>query len=502
MLTGFTLSKLDPSQRRWWLERLLTHAQKRLTPLGIGLFFLVMSTLLVAMYWFQFDEPTRFPLKTVTVSRQSFLLQVHERGHVRPARVVALKSPISSNRAKLVWLEDEGSQVDKGSIIARFDTQPFNDALEKAEQNLADAKARLQDADKALKLQEEVNQAKLEASRRKLEIAQIQAEDLRSGSGRLERAKLLMKIKQSERSQQVSGKELDDFEALLRKGHISQRERDIVAIKFRKQTETLELHRQELNNFDRYEMPRLLREADLMLDAANNDLQRVRRTSVLEMKRRGSEVIKQKRDLEVALQREDRARRDIVNSDVRAPIEGTLLYVMLPRSEQMQKVQVGDAIWFGQSFMEIPDTRDLVVELYVREIDVTKLAPGMVASIELDAFPGRRFGGQLLNIESLAQTGDEHQHASRFKARVKFNDAAPGVHVGMSADVRINYHRLDDVISVPTAAIEFDEGLPMVRLRKGNQGQRVNVELGEIGPMWAEIRSGLKIGDEIEVNGM
>lgn len=498
MLNGFSRSDRSAAQNR---NERLPKAAFRITHLSVGLFLLLISTLVVAAYWFHFEH-TPYEFGTSIVRRHSFMLHVHERGIVRPARVVAVKSQISSNRAKLVWLEQEGKEVSKGSVIARFDTQPFIDALEQAELKLADTRARLRDAEKVLQIQEQENAAKLEAARHKLEIAEIEAEDLRSGTGRLQRQRLRMAVTQAQRAEQIARDELNDFEELLRMGHISQHERDVLADKLRKHTEALDLARHELDNFDRYEMPRLLREAQLNVDAARNELARERRTAALELKHRNSEVVKQQRDGRVFEQQLDNARTDVENSDVRAPIAGTLLHVTLPREMQSQKIQIGDAIWFGQTFLEIPDTHDLVVEINVREIDVAKLALGMEAIIELDAFPGRVIKGEVVSVNSLAQSSATDEAVSRFTARVRMDEPAAGVHVGMSADVKIIYRQLDEVIAVPTAAIEYHDGVPTVRLKEGDQTRRIRVELGEIGSQFAQVVSGLDVGDEVEVNAM
>ncbi len=502
MLNGFVQSD-KPTSERLKSRGPVVRSRRVFVPLALGLLLLIAAALLIAGYAIR-SESNPAGVATSRVQRHSFALQVHERGIVRPARVVPIKSEISSNRAKVVWLHDEGERVTRGQIVARFDTKPFIDAMEKAEQNLADAKARLIGAEKALQLQQEDNAAKLEAARRKLEIARIKAEDLRSGTGQLQRRKLLLNIAQAKRAYQISQNELTDFDELLAQGHVSQRERDIVADKFRKASETVELNHAELENFDRYEMPRLLREAELLTDAAENEQLRVRRTSALELERRKAEVIKQQRDIRVAEARLDKAREELESSDVRAPIDGTLLYLMVQGSQrgQKEKVQLGDAIWFGQTFMEIPDTHDLVVDTYIREIDVAKLTPAMEAIIELDAFPNRLFSGQLVSIGWLAESDAERAHLRHYQARVRFHQPPPEAHVGMSADVKIAYRTLDEVIAVSTAAVEYQNGTPTVRLRKSGKTEQVPVTLGEIGPEWAEVISGLVEGDEVEVNSM
>ncbi|MFC1772288.1 efflux RND transporter periplasmic adaptor subunit [Pseudomonadota bacterium] len=438
--------------------------------------------------------------RTIAVQRKSFALEVKERGVVRPARVVPVKSVIMSNQAKLVWLHKEGEAVKKGQIVARFDTKPFIDAMEKAEQNLADTEAQLVSAEKALLLQKEENEGKIEAANRELEIASIKADDLRHGTGQLNREELSKELNQAKRVYRLAESELNDFEIMLVKGHVSQRERDTAANKLASAEEALELAQHRADNFDRFEMPRLLREADLMIDAATKEQERVQRTSELELKRRQSAVVKKQRDIKAAQKQYDKAKEDLKNSDVRAPIDGTLLYVKLPNTESRRKAQVGDAIWLGQKFMEIPDTSELVVEINIREVDVTKLQPGMAALVELDAFSGEEFTGKVESIESLASADRDNEHLRYFRTRIRLQESAPTSLVGMSANVTITYRYLRDVLAIPTAGIHYRAGSAAARVRNGEEVVFVPVKLGAIGSDWAEVASGLKEGDQVIVN--
>lgn len=476
--------------------KLIKHKQVSL--LWLGMLLLLTASLII--FWLFWDDDHEASGQTVDIGRISFVLQVHERGVVRPARVMPVKSSIFSNQAKLVWLSDEGKAVNRGGIIARFDTKPFMDAMEKAEQALGDAKAQLTSAEKSFQLQKEENASKLEAAKRELEIANIKANDLQHGTGELMRRQLLQELHQTGRDHVIAQAELTDFEALLAKGHVSLRERDKAANRLQTASEKLELAKTKLDNYERFEMPRLLREAELMVDAALKDVGRVQRTAELELKRRRGAVIKLQRDVRSTEKQLARAMENLKNCDVRAPIDGTLLYVKLPFTEVRRKAQVGDAIWLGQTFMEIPDTRKMVVEIDVREVDVAKLKEGMKATVELDAFPGRRFHAMLQSIESLAHMDDNNRYLHRYRAIIRLLEAVPEIHVGMSVDVVLTYKKLNRVLAVPVSAIVYSAGSVSVWIKKSNNIERAPITLGEIGYKWAEVISGLEEGDQIVVN--
>ena len=464
---------------------------------------LLLTTLLVALaafaaasYWTQ--SPGETAATIVTVQRQNFILQIYERGTVRPARVAPVKSLLSSNQAKLVWMHEEGQAVKRGQIVARFDTKPFNDALVVAEQTLIDSRTRLAATEKALQLQHEDNAAKLEAANRKLEIATIKSQDLREGTGVLERRRHTLAIEQAERSLRIAMAELADFDELLAQGHVSQRERDKIADAEQQMREQLDMTRAELENFDRYETPRLTREAELLMDAARTEVARVRRVAGLELKRWENELLKHRRDTRVAEQQLEKARRDLQNCDVRAPIAGTLFFVELPYQRERRKAQTGDAIWIGQTFMEIPDTSELKIELRVREVDIARLAPGMPAKVEFDALPNRSFAGKLRSVGSLAERG-ANDSVQRYNAEVRISDPATDVRVGMSANIQIAYRELRDVIAVPVSAVEYRDGDAWVQRQEAEGAVPTKVTLGAVGLEVVEVTNGLNVGDHIVV---
>jgi len=470
------------------------------SPLAFGVVILLAAAVAVWMYWAQ-PWQREIGAATTVVAPVSFLHYVRERGHVEPARVAQVRSEIPSNQAKLVWLRAEGEKIVKGALVAQFDTKPFMDKLEKAGQSLVDAESKVRSAEQALQLQREENEARMEAVERKLEIAEIKANDLREGTGKLARRKLLLAIEQAGRKHRIAIAERQDFEELLGTGHVSQREFDKVADELIISRESLALSRDELANFDRYEMPRLLREAELLVDEAKSETARIVRTITLELNQRENELTKRQHDFKVAVGQQRRARQNVANCDVRAPIGGTLLYLVMPREGQKQKPQLGDAIWYRQAFMAIPDTRELVVEIRIREIDLAHLQTGATAEIELDAFPGQKYQGELLSVGSVAEATDNADQVRQFRGQVRFEMAPENVHVGMSADVKIVIQSLENVLAVPVQSVVYRQGKPGVRLRRGDSRTWREIETGTIGNRWIEVLGGLEAGDEIEVAG-
>ena len=440
--------------------------------------------------------------KPITVSRQSFRLEVVERGIVRPARITAVTSRISGNQGKLIWVLPEGSKVEKGLLIARFDTKPLMDELRRAEQQFADAKAQHTVSVKAFELLKESGRAKVEEAMRKLEIARIKADDFKNGSGPLKRKKLEQTVRMETRNCAIKTKEYEDMQPLLNKGHITQREFEKAENELLNARETLQIAQAALDNFDTYEWPKIVREAEVIREAAYTELKRVRRTNELEQQQHNSKTEKYRRDMEVKRREVKKAKDEVAACDVYSPANGILLYSMLPYQGKKRKIQIGDSIWFGQTFLEIPDTTDLVVNLNIREIDVTKLDAGMSAEIYLDAYPDKMFHGTLATVDELAQEDENHASIRRFSARIRLDDPSPLVHVGMSAGVHIIYKTFQAVPAIPVSAITYHEGRTMVLSGNEEDVKLKEVTLGAVGVQWAQVLEGLEEDEQIFVDAL
>lgn len=439
---------------------------------------------------------------TVAASRKSFALHVIERGVVKPARISPISSQISSNQAKIVWMVAEGTQVRKNMLVARFDTKPFMDSLEKAEQAYGDAQATLVASEKLLKLQQEEEDGKVEEATRKLEIARIDAENTQKGDGPLKRKVIEQKVSQAKRSLEIEENELNDLNELLEKGHISTRERDKAADKVDAAREQLAVAKAELVSFDKYVWPQMQREAELLVSGAESSLERVKRTAELMIASKASEVEKYRRSVTNRLNSLNQAKEDIVHCDLYAPTDGILLYAELPREGKRRKVQIGDSVWVGQTFLEVPDTTDLVAEIYVREVDVAHIAPGMRTIIEVDAFPGKNYQGEVEQIASLAGDEGSGDKVRRFKTRIRFTGSFENVYVGMSVTTRIIYRELTDVLTVPISSVVFKGSGTFVRKLENGVATEKEVRSGARGELDIEIVDGLAEGDVVLRKGV
>lgn len=83
----------------------------------------------------------------------------------------------------------------------------------------------------------------------------------------------------------------------------------------------------------------------------------------------------------------DRARSNVEKLLVRAPLDGMVALLPVWRNNSMGHPQEGDQLWLGIAIARIFDASDMAISAQVAEPDGASLAPGVRATVRLDAYP-------------------------------------------------------------------------------------------------------------------
>ena len=141
----------------------------------------------------------------------------------------------------------------------------------------------------------------------------------------------------------------------------------------------------------------------------------------------------------------DRAKRDLANTVLRAPLAGI--------ATQVTSIQMGRYLTAGMSVFSIIGTETVWVDANPKETDLTYVRPGQPVSIMVDAFPSRELRGTVVAISP--GTG------AQFSILPPQNAAGNWIKVVQRVPVRI----------------EFDKGQDLARLRSG-MSATVDIDTG------------------------
>ncbi len=136
----------------------------------------------------------------------------------------------------------------------------------------------------------------------------------------------------------------------------------------------------------------------------------------------------------------------------------------------------------------------LQIKVQVSEVDIAKIKSGQKATITLDAYPDKTFVGTVSNVDLV---GTINSGVVTYNVYVGFISPPADVYPGMSASVTIQTDRKDDVLTVPSSAIQTANGQSTVRVLKKGIVTQAPVETGISSDTDTEILSGLSEGDTI-----
>lgn len=144
--------------------------------------------------------------------------------------------------------------------------------------------------------------------------------------------------------------------------------------------------------------------------------------------------------------------------------------------------------------VDLIDDSCLYVSAPMDEVDAPRLKPGLPARISLDALPGQVFPGHVRRIAPYVT--EVEKQARTVDVEVDFDPAPKGpLLVGYSADVEAVIERRDDVLRVPTQAIQQD-GSVLV-LGKDDRLETRRIETGLSNWAFTEVTEGLAAGDRV-----
>ncbi len=152
------------------------------------------------------------------------------------------------------------------------------------------------------------------------------------------------------------------------------------------------------------------------------------------------------------------AQEQLSKTVIYSPIDGTVS----ARTNEVGERVAGTGSYGGAEVMRVADLSNMEVRVNVNENDVVNVKIGDKAKISVDAYPNRRFNGQVWEIASSARTlgMNTQEEVTNFVVKIRITDRDAAFRPGMSANADIETKIAPDVIAIPIQAVT-------VRTREG-----------------------------------
>jgi len=186
----------------------------------------------------------------------------------------------------------------------------------------------------------------------------------------------------------------------------------------------------------------------------------------------------------------ENARITLEDTDVRAPITGTIIEKTVEPGTVIASTTQN--VSGGTTLMKMADLTTVQVRTRVDETDIGKIQPGMRTKVTVAAYPNQPFEGEVLKIEPQALV---EQNVTQFSVLIKLANRGGLLKPGMNAEVQIQIANREGVPAVPTAALRADSDVPLTAIMLGLDEAALRKDLWpEGGPVDAQPKNTVSFG--------
>ncbi len=434
-------------------------------------------------------QPGPGPDEAVAVVKQGkFTFSVVAPGSIEAERRVSLLCEVAG-RSTIISIVPEGKKVKKGDLLCELDSASLRDQLVNQRVATRDAEMVYQSA------------------RESRESAELAIKEYEEGTYPLEKATIEGEIRLAESAVAIARAQME------RTRRLHQQLNDAFARKEPAEvTTSLRTELELKNQLDAAEQT-LMRE-QLSVQKARGRLNLLENYTKGKMakelkaradERRFAELVKE-RAVQLEHSRERSLGRQITRCKLIAPGDGTVVYANDPhRAGGWPQIEEGATVRERQIILYIDDLDGpMQVNAKAREAYVDRLARGQKARIEVDAFPGKVFSGEVVEVAPLPDPGTFfNSDVKVYTTRVRINGIVGMLRPGMTARAEILVSERDNALTVPIGAVLLYDARAQVAVKKpAGEFEWREVILGESNDVEIEVKQGLKPGEQVALAPM
>jgi HlyD family secretion protein len=406
---------------------------------------------------------------------------VEARGSLEAARTADLYCPIEG-QSTILSLVPEGRAVKKGDLVCELDSSGLRDQLvnqEIAEQRSSAAylNAKLSREVAEIAVAEYVEGIfKQDLYTLKSQIAGAEAA-IQKAEDRLERTQRARQ-RMSEVAKDAAKTPADIAAELDIVDRLESAEQSV-----QKERKTLELARAKLDVLEKYTR------------------EKTTKALKVEAERKRTEELGKKEAWVLEKNKVEKLRKQIEACRILAPRDGVVIHANNPGRRAFNgrpQVEESATVRERQKIASVLDLAGpMQVNLKVPESKVDFVAPGLRATVTVDAFPLSTLPAAVASVAPLpAATSLVSTDNKFYTTKVRIEESLPALRPGMTARVEIKVSELDNVLTLPINAVVRFDGKDQVAVQQPEGGFEWRaVVLGVTNDAMTEVKSGLKSGD-------
>src|SRR3989344_4008137 len=182
---------------------------------------------------------------------------------------------------------------------------------------------------------------------------------------------------------------------------------------------------------------------------------------------------------------------------ITAPIAGTVSNVGIVEGmvlSSQASSSTDQTTTSSQRVAVIQNETNPIITVNLSEIDVPKIKIGQKATVTLDSLPDKTFTGKVVTVDRIGTTSN---NVTSYPATVQLDTSSPEILPNMAANASIITDTTNDVLLVPSAAVQIQADQSFVKVLRNGREQQIPVQIGISSDTQTEIISGISEGDEV-----
>lgn len=154
---------------------------------------------------------------------------------------------------------------------------------------------------------------------------------------------------------------------------------------------------------------------------------------------------------------------------VKAPTDSLVVYPPVPVAGDLRKVETGDYLERGQSFMRLPHLGSFIVRAYLEEVQMERVKSGMPVVIRPVALPGTELSGAVDSVRAVPEIlpGRGGRKCFATTIRIDPTEHEEDLKVGMVVGIGIRVKDHGDVFAIPRDLAAYRDGRWIVKEMRG-----------------------------------
>ncbi len=473
---------------------------------------LPVAVVLVLLVWWLAGQ-VRHPAARMEVGSPPLLVPVQQgplqvmvsaSGSLQSADQAVIVNSLEG-RSTILTIVPEGTEVNKGDVLITLDASSLQDKLEAQQIAVQNSEAAFVQARENLEIVKNQAQSDVEAAQLAATFARDDVEKYRLGEFPNKKKELRAKIAVNEEELHRAEEKLSWSKVLFKEKFLSQSELQADELAAKKARIDLELSKSNLNLFLKYTHTRRVKELQAEKNKTAMALERVRRKAAASVVQAEAKLKAKQAVLARERARLQKLHDELDKTRITAPRAGVVIYatsVQRNWRSRNEPLAPGQEVRERQELIYLPSTANMVAVVRIYESELNKVKVGQAARVYVDSVADEVFDGRVKAVAVFPDATSSwlNPDLKVYRAEIALEHGSRRLHSGMNCRVEIDVASYDNVVSVPIQAVISSNGKHYVYRERDGVVARQRVELGPGNTARVIIRSGVRLGDNVQLN--